>query len=155
MNHGALPPRSPFYINIKSLDSCRCLQSRDLFSELLERWRTLRHFLFSVCLYLLGSEHVVVEQELSHELVTVVSPQVCIGVERRAVVGRTVHYQRHVIHQLRSHVRQLLHVLQVRLQPSQHHHCTSFTVVERLSLTSKLSLSYARPMQLMGDHLCG
>ena len=59
----------------------------------------------------------IIEQELSHELVSVVGPQVRVGVECGLEVGGVVHYMRDVLHQLRSHVRQLLHVLQIRLQP--------------------------------------
>ena len=64
---------------------------------------------------LVGSEHVAVEQELTHELLPVVDPQVRVGVVRRRVVGGVVHYVLRVLHQIGSHLRQLLHVLHVRL----------------------------------------
>jgi len=93
----------------------RATHSADLLAELIERGRALGHHFVGVLLDLLGGEDVVVEEELAHELVPVVSPQVGVGVERRAVLSRAVHHQSYVLHQLRPHLRQLLHVLQVRL----------------------------------------
>ena len=87
-----------------------------LFFELFQCGRTLRHSLIRVCLYLVRRQHVVVQQELSHELVAVVDPQIGVDVERVAVVTSLVHDVVYAVHQVRSHVTQLLHIFQVRLQ---------------------------------------
>ena len=75
-----------------------------LVAELFERGRALLQSVLGMRLDLLGGEHVVVEQELSHELVSVVAPQIRVGVERGSVLGGTVHHQIHVLHYLGSHV---------------------------------------------------
>ena len=104
-----------------SLVSCPTLSylTSYLFLELSERGWVLWDTLVRVGLDLLGGEHVVVEQELPHELVAVVHPQVGVVVEGVAVLCGLVHDGVHPLHQLVPHVRQVVHLLQVRLATTQ------------------------------------
>ena len=87
-----------------------------LFLELVQGGWTLGYAVFGVCLDLLCREHVVVEQELTHELGSVVHPQVGVLVERVAVLARLVHHVLHTVHQLTTHLGELLHLLQIGLR---------------------------------------
>ena len=87
--------------------------------ELLQGRRALWDALFRMRLDLLRCQHVVVQQELAHELVAVVQPQVRIHVERAAVLVRFVHDARDAVHQILAHLGQVQHVLDVGLQQQQ------------------------------------
>ena len=65
--------------------------------------------------YFFWSEDMSVNEELSHELVSVVDPQISVVIERVAIIARFGHDVLYAIHELGPNLRQLLHVLHVGL----------------------------------------
>ena len=72
-----------------------------------------------MCLDLFLSEDVIVQEELAHELVTVVDPQVLVLVEGASELDCLSHYLRHVTHQLCPHLGEIFHVLHVGLEDTE------------------------------------
>lgn len=87
-----------------------------LLAKLCKSRRVLRYAVVGVRLDLVGRQKVSVEKELTHELLPIIDPQVRVAVVGTRVVSGVVHDVLSVIHQLRTHLRQLLHVFHISLQ---------------------------------------
>jgi len=88
----------------------------NLLAKLCQSWWIFGNAFVGVRLDLIGREDVTVEQKLSHEFLAIVDPQVRVVVVRTGVISGAVHDVLRVIHQLRTHLRQLLHLFHVSLQ---------------------------------------
>ena len=87
-----------------------------LFFKLCQCGRILGNSFLGMSFDLFCSQHVVVQKELSHKLVSVVQPQVSVDIERAAVFIRLVHYASYTIHQILAHLGQVKHVFHVVLE---------------------------------------
>lgn len=67
--------------NIIYMNYSMCMIETDLFFELIEGGRTFWHTLLGVGLDFLRCEDMIIQQELSHELIPVVHPQVSVCVK--------------------------------------------------------------------------